>query len=199
MSYDTSKYNNFDKVPATVNPSQFLEFKRQFINACYMEGSEIMAHLHDDADIPPPANAPNPHAANPNSHEYRVYESIMAERHRDYKAFISRKKKLITIIHQRLPPSIALRLDSDPEFHRIRVKNAVYIMGLLKVDTFREYLENQVFPQPEWPPYHTLYNTLLLYQDNKKHIKETLHGKISVNATYEDDPSPIYTILLLNP
>jgi hypothetical protein len=68
---DTSKYNNFDKVPATVNPSQLLEFKRQFINECCMEGPEIMAHLHDDADIPPPSNVPNPHAANPISHEYR--------------------------------------------------------------------------------------------------------------------------------
>lgn len=256
---DTSKYNNFEapKVPATIIPSEFQDFKRKFINACYMEGPEIMAHLLDDADIPPPANIPNPYAANPNSHDYRVHENTMAELYRDYKAFISRKKKLITIIHQRLPSSISLRLDADPEFHRIKatdsvhhmlnlverlcygntgatvykalayltrieceqdklteynakfndllreieitsttdadrwakLKNAVYLMGLIKVDMFRDYLENQVLTQPEWPPYHALYNTLLHYQDNKKHIKETLHGKISANATYEDNPA----------
>jgi anion-transporting ArsA/GET3 family ATPase len=39
---DTSKYNNFDasKVPATVIPSEFQDFKRKFINAFYTEGSE---------------------------------------------------------------------------------------------------------------------------------------------------------------
>jgi hypothetical protein len=94
----------------------------------------------------------------------------------DYRAF----RHCVNTIETAYPTDQdKVRLWNDIISHR-------YVNALLDIPEFKNYIEQQILPFPQWPDCDNMHAAVTTITDNQRQMEDAKHGEISANAALSD-------------